>query len=167
MKKEKKDQKFEQFYNATYKEINNYIKLLYRCKPEETCDFLQDVYLTAYEKFEIVSKHQNPIGWMKVTARNKYLQYFRKKSLTEKLSIDQYCFYKELSLEDDYSFLLLEDLKKILSIDEYEMFLTYVQGYFSSKELANIKRVSDQAIRSKLSRIRKRLQKYLLLFTTC
>ncbi|MDD4371949.1 MAG: sigma-70 family RNA polymerase sigma factor [Anaerostipes sp.] len=164
MKKETKDILFELFYNKTFEEIRNYLKVLYRWDADEAYDVLQDVYLIAYEKFDMLNKHPNPIGWMKVTARNKCWQSFTKKNRVDEFLADDNFFRWNGSFEDDYSSLLIEDLKKALTKEEYELFMEFVEKGYSTKELAKIKNVTDQAVRSKLSRIRKKARKQLFMF---
>ena len=68
--------------------------------------------------------------------------------------------------EDDYSGLLEVDLKNVLSEDEFRLFYDFYMKGFTINELAGFRDSTDQAVKSKLARIRKK-QGNSCLFLLC
>lgn len=158
-----KEQAFEKIYNESYEEMLKYMKGVFYWDRQEAYDVLQEVYLTAYEKIEILSKHENPIGWLKKAAKYKTYHVFERKNKVKELLTDENLMALNQKFEDDYSGLLKCDLKNILTEDEYNLFYDFYIKGFTLNELAGFRKSTDQALKSKLARIRRKARKQLFL----
>ena len=60
---------FEQFYLNSKAIVYQY---LYQHVEDffETEDIAQETYLRAFEEWDMLNEHPNPIGWLMITARN-------------------------------------------------------------------------------------------------
>lgn len=160
-----KEQVFERLYNESYDEMLKYMKGVFYWDHQEAYDVLQEVYLTAFEKIEVLSEHENPIGWLKQTAKYKTYHVFERKHKINEILTDENLFALNKKFEDDYSGLLTTDLKNILTEDEYKLFYDFYIKGFSLNELAAFRESTDQAVKSKLARIRKKARKQLFILS--
>lgn len=154
---------FDKLYEESYEEMLKFMKGVFYWDRQEAYDVLQEVYLTAYEKIETLSEHENPMGWLKQTAKYKTYHVFDRKNKINEILTDENLMSLNQKFEDDYSGLLETDLKNILSEDEYHLFYDfYIKGY-SLNELAEFRESTNQAVKSKLARIRKKARKQLFM----
>ncbi|MBS7009519.1 RNA polymerase sigma factor [Anaerostipes sp.] len=158
-----KEQAFEKIYNESYDEMLKFMKGMFYWDRQEAYDVLQEVYLTAYEKIELLSDHENPIGWLKQTAKYKSYHVFERKNKINEILTDENLMELNKKFEDDYSGLLKTDLKNILTEDEYQLFYDFYIKGFSLNELAKFRESTDQAVKSKLARIRRKARKQLFI----
>lgn len=164
MDRTEREQAFERLYYKSYDEMLKYMKGVFYWDRQEAYDVLQEVYLTAYEKIEILSDHDNPIGWLKQTAKYKTYHVFERKHKINEILTDENLMALNKKFEDDYSGLLTTDLKNILTEDEYKLFYDFYIKGFSLNELAAFRESTDQAVKSKLARIRRKARKQLFIF---
>lgn len=126
-------------------------------------DVVQETFLEAYKKAELLMEHPNRLGWLYLTARNKMMKMRgRKKDFCffesgEVVYIDSLCKedegYGEIELE--------EAIKTAASEEEYEMLREYhVYGY-NSEEMADKYGMEHGNFRMKMTRLKKKLRKIL------
>lgn len=154
---------FKKLYNESYDEMLRFMKGIFYWDWQEAYDILQEVYLTAYEKIDDLSEHENPIGWLKQTAKYKTYHVFEKKNKINEILTDENLMLLNGKFEDDYSGLLEADLKNILSEDEFRLFYDFYVKGFTLNELAAFRKSTNQAVKSKLARIRKKARKQLFM----
>lgn len=149
---------FEQFYLNTKALIYQY---LYQHGEDffETEDIAQETYLMALEEWDSLKEHPNPAGWLMVTARNLCKGYhrhvyFRKESFEEKEDIP----YEEPA----YNLVLMEDLlKNVYKKRDLPIARKYFLEGESIEEIAEDMGVSEGAFRSKIYRMKRRMQRYI------
>ena len=131
--RKKKEEYFQKLYEETYDEILRYVSKLYWYDAAMVEDILQETYLILYRKITEVMRHENPTGWIKMTA--KYVTYHvleRNHAVEEILS--QYQADTAVSPEkllDEY-----EDLRKFLTEKELKLIRRYYEEGYSLDELA-------------------------------
>ena len=132
---------------------------------------VQDTYLKAVEDVESLMKHPNKIGWLKVSLRNILLNIKREqhwKYEDAKETIDDNPDNKlhiVLDAFDEFDhFPRLKELEEvanaILTPDEAETFYDQFLCGLTTEETAILECVSNDTIRGRISRIRKKLKKH-------
>lgn len=132
---------------------------------------VQDTYLKAVEDVESLMKHPNKIGWLKVSLRNILLNIKREqhwKYEDAKETIDDNPDNKlhiVLDAFDEFDhFPRLKELEEvanaILTPDEAETFYDHFLCGLTTEETAILECVSNDTIRGRISRIRKKLKKH-------
>ncbi len=132
---------------------------------------VQDTYLKAVEDVESLMKHPNKIGWLKVSLRNILLNIRREqhwKYEDAKETIDDnpekrlHIVLDAFDELDRYPRLMeLEEVANaILTPDEAETFYDHFLCDLTAEETAILESVSNDTIRGRISRIRKKLKKH-------
>ena len=132
---------------------------------------VQDTYLKAVEDVESLMKHPNKIGWLKVSLRNILLNIKREqhwKYEDAKETIDDNPDKKLHIVLDAFDELdhfprlmeLEEVANAILTPDEAETFYDHFLCGLTTEETAILECVSNDTIRGRISRIRKKLKKH-------
>lgn len=121
-------------------------------------DILQDTFCMAMTKKEEFENHPNQAGWLYRTAYYFVLYVTKKqKRIDEELSVgfDVHIF----QMEDDYERIECEQfLRKYLSEEEFLLWMKYHEEGYTSKELAREESTTEGAIRTKICRIKKKLE---------
>ena len=142
----------EAFFDKLY--LENYdglFKYAYRLTYEKNMaeEIVQDTFLVAYKKIEVLHKHENPIGWLYVTVKN-----ITKTHMREYLKIKK-CFSleeHEIAVRDEESEELL--LLNYLNEDETNIMIKF---YIEKKSLDEISKeygISLPASKMRLKRAR-------------
>lgn len=162
MDKETKDKFLKELMDATYEKIYTFID---RRQPDK--DFVEDVvqetFLEAYRKVEILMDHPNQLGWLYITAKNKMLKLSsRKKDL---------CFFEEGETayierlkkeEEQYGEIELEEaIKATVGEEQYQMLRDYYLNGYSSEEMAEKYGMESGNVRMRVSRLKKKLRETL------
>lgn len=126
-------------------------------------NLVNDTFLQAIQKSDVILKHENPQGWLRLALKLNLKQYVRaqtRRPATVSLdSTDEKLLAQTNPAEAET--LLLTSLKKTLSEEDFRLFtLYYLEGY-SHARLAEEFGISVSASQKRLERIRKRLQKVL------
>ena len=120
-------------------------------------DILQDTYFEAYKKCEMLLIHPNPAGWLYKTAHNLYRNARRRRENCN-LSLDT-VEENIAAAEGYYDFtewrMTIQGL--LQEKDSQLLHKYYLEGY-SVKEMAKEFNLSEENIRAKLTRIRKRIK---------
>lgn len=67
---------FDELYSEYYKDLFKYAyRLTYEKNMAE--EIVQDTFIEAYKKIELLAQHENPAGWLYVTTRNIIKAYMR------------------------------------------------------------------------------------------
>ena len=132
---------------------------------------VQDTYLKAVEDIEALMTHPNPIGWLKVSLRNILLNIKREQHWKYEESKDvirdnpDKRLYAVLDAFDEFSSYprlkeLEEVINTILTPDEAETFYDHFLCGLTTEETAILECVSNDTVRGRISRIRKKLRKH-------
>ncbi|GFO84349.1 MULTISPECIES: RNA polymerase sigma factor [Anaerostipes] len=154
--RKKKEEYFQKLYEETYDELLRYVSKLYWYDAAMVEDILQETYLILYRKITEVMRHENPTGWIKMTA--KYVTYHvleRNHAVEEILS--QYQADTAVSPEkllDEY-----EDLRKFLTEKELKLIRRYYEEGYSLDELAQEYRISKPALKMRIHRVVKKIRR--------
>ena len=154
--RKKKEEYFQKLYEETYDELLRYVSKLYWYDAAMVEDILQETYLILYRKITEVMRHENPTGWIKMTA--KYVTYHvleRNHTVEEILS--QYQADTAVSPEkllDEY-----EDLRKFLTEKELKLIRRYYEEGYSLDELAQEYRISKPALKMRIHRVVKKIRR--------
>ena len=154
--RKKKEEYFQKLYEETHDELLRYVSKLYWYDAAMVEDILQETYLILYRKITEVMRHENPTGWIKMTA--KYVTYHvleRNHAVEEILS--QYQADTAVSPEkllDEY-----EDLRKFLTEKELKLIRRYYEEGYSLDELAQEYRISKPALKMRIHRVVKKIRR--------
>lgn len=155
---------FEDICKENYAKIYNFI-LAKTGNKEAAEDITQDVFLIAYKKGKKFLKHEKPVAFLYVTAKNLVSQYFKqsaKYNLQDvEIESDSRDVFEEICKEKASSFdESLYQEQVLLELTESERSL-YREHYVDKKPMKVIAKelgISEPAIRMKYVRIRKKVQ---------
>lgn len=136
-------------------------------------DQIQNTFLLAWQQRKRLMHHPNPRGWLVVTFRNGLRNHYRKQIREKKcriVSLDdttvrQLPDTNELTAD---AFLQNEDqrstLVSLLGERDAELFITYCVDGQTANEVGHQYSMSDDAVRMRVSRIKKKLIRHIDLF---
>lgn len=127
-------------------------------------DVVQETFLEAYRKADLLLEHPNQIGWLYITARNKMLKLLIEEEETYSLDKDEAVYLEDPKTgEVQYSDIeLAAALKSSVGDKEYEMFRDYYVNKFTSAEIAKKYDLEESAVRMRMSRLKKKLRKNIM-----
>lgn len=152
---------FRDFYFETYKDLYRYVNRMDGIQGMEE-DVVQEVYILAYVKWDVVYRHPKPMAWLYVTA-NYLVKNLRRLTKNRALSLELFNDTRNISvLEADFGKVEWRlALHKILSEKDWEILWKYcVEGY-EIAELARLMKSSENSIRMQISRIRRKIKRQL------
>lgn len=129
---------------------------------EDICDAIQETILSAYKS---IKKMKNPSKfkfWLIRVLINKCNDVYRINHKHPDISFDSLdantllCYSTDLETNIEFFNLL-----KNLTVEERTIIILYYMDNYSSKEIAHILKLNNNTVKSKLSRIRKKLEKDL------
>lgn len=157
----------EQLYNKTYYPLKKYVEI--NLHSQEVEDVLQETYIEAFKNINKLLEHENPTGWIFIACKNVILRY---KSKNYKSA--EYSFLTDFGEEsvnnipashDDYGFILHDELKKILSDEEYFLLVTrYIKG-FSIAKLAEQMNIAEGACKMRIKRALEKARKKIKIYS--
>jgi RNA polymerase sigma-70 factor (ECF subfamily) len=158
---------FTQALKPHYNDVLRYCKALCaRWSPTEAEDLLQDALLQAFKNYTHLENSEKFKQWLFQIITRTFQSYTRKRFWRKFLSMDNSnlpempSVYQDSTNNDD-KLVLREALSK-LSLKERSAILLFEIAGFSIEEIADIQNESLSAIKSRLSRARKRLKEYIL-----
>lgn len=162
MDKETKDKFLKELMDATYEKIYLFIG-----RRQADKDFVEDVvqetFLAAYRKAEILMDHPNQLGWLYITARNKMLKLNSKKKDLRFLEEGDIAYIERLKTEEEqYGEIELEEaIKATVGEEQYQMLRDYYLNGYSSGEMAEKYGMESGNVRMRMSRLKKKLREAL------
>lgn len=162
MDKETKDRFLRELMEAAYEKIYTFID-----RRQADKDFVEDVvqetFLEAYRKAEVLMEHPNQLGWLYITARNKMLKLNSMKKDLCFFEDGEAVYLENLRKEDEqYGEIELEEaIKATVGEEEYHMLRDYCLGGYSSEEMAEKYGLESGNLRMRVSRLKKKLRKNL------
>ena len=134
-------------------------------------EITQDAFLNAYQKLGTLKNHNLFAGWLYVIASNLCLDWLRKNRLpmesldvedtneVDKVSYSQYTVEKRESEADEKRREVVKDLLKKLPESERTVMTLHYLGEMTIKTISEFLGVSQNTVKSRLSRARNRLRK--------
>ena len=151
---------FEWFYRNTKAIVYQY---LYQHMQDsfETEDIAQEAYLLAFEQWDTLKEHPNPLGWLMLTIRNLKKGYYR--HVYNRMDSLEDSQYKDIPyVEPAYNMLVMEDmLESIYKKKEKVIAKRYFLDGDNIEELSTDFGISEKNFRTRLYRMRKRLKSYI------
>jgi RNA polymerase sigma-70 factor (ECF subfamily) len=133
-------QKDEETFTLVYEETKNlvYSMILSIISDRDLCqDVMQDVYLTMLEKINHYKIGSNFRAWLLVIARNKAIDYYRKRKRELLIDPDTMENLGYISPQGEHSAIVSEILNN-LNQNERSIFLLYVIQGLKHREIAKI-----------------------------
>ena len=158
MNRETKDKFFNDLMEETYERVYTFVSR--GCNNKEfTEDVVQETFLEAYRKIEVLLEHPNKMGWLYNTAKFKMLK-LRSRDGKYCLLNDKYdTLVDEKSGEHLYEEIeLAETIKSSVSEVEYEMLFDYYLNGYTSVEVAEKYNLDKGGIRMRMTRLKKKLK---------
>lgn len=162
MEKETKDRFLRELMETAYEKIYTFID-----RRQADKDFVEDVvqetFLEAYRKAEILIDHPNQLGWLYITARNKMLKLSSRKKDLCFFEDGEAIYLEKLRKEDEqYGEIELEEaIKATVGEEEYHILHDYYLGGYSSEEMAEKYGLESGNLRMRVSRLKRKLRKNL------
>ena len=133
-------------------------------------EITQDAFLTAYKKLRTLKNHNQFAGWLYVIAANLCRDYLKKNRLpmesldvdntneVDKVSYSRYVAEKQESEADETRREIVKELLKKLPESERTVMMMHYLGEMTIKSISEFLGVSQNTIKSRLSRARNRLR---------
>lgn len=172
MDKETKDKFLNELMKEYYEKIYIFVSRR-QWNKNLAADVVQETFLEAYRKADLLIEHPNQIGWLYTTARNKMMKMIDRTKEICSLDDEEAVYLEDPETGDvQYSELELEvTLKSSVSEKEYEMFRDYYVNKFTSSEIADKYGVEESTVRMRMSRLKKKLRNNMsvgwLIFVIC
>ncbi len=152
----------EKFYRELLDEM--YVQLrksIYRgCGDWDLADdVVQETFLEAYRRLDIIISHPKPEGWLYVTAKKKLMKMIKKKGTLYPVE-DEYLVV-EVEEEKYGNIELAETIKSAVTEEEFQMLCDYFVNGYTSVGIAEKYHVPESNVRMKMSRLKKKIQEKL------
>ena len=133
-------------------------------------EITQDAFLTAYQKLRTLKNHHQFAGWLYVIAANLCRDYLKKSRLpmesldiadaneVDKVSYSRYVADKQKADADETRREVVKELLKKLPESERTVMMMHYLGEMTIKSISEFLGVSQNTIKSRLSRARNRLR---------
>ena len=132
-------------------------------------DLTQDVFAVAWQNRRKLRRHENPPGFLYLTAQNLSLAYLRRKKKMPLPLSDSYdaaspegdafdALAREADAEIDET-LYVKPVLAALSPEEYGLYKAYYLDHRLLREIAKERKISEAALRMRLTRLRRKVKK--------
>lgn len=154
-------EEFEIFYREYFNRVYKYV---YRKipNPQVAEDITQDTFYAAYVKCQELARHPKPELWLLRTAHNKMLEFYRRMKYRDTVPLEEESL--ELGKEEIYYQMKELELTALATMnqEEWQLMKKYYFFGYSIQELAEAEGITENNMRVRLSRLKKRLQGDLL-----
>lgn len=132
------------------------IKYAYRLTFDKSLaeEIVQETFIEAYKKSEMLQRHENPVGWLYVTTRNIAMACLRKIE-KRKSEIHLKENVRDLVTYEDNTIYYVSDC---LSKDETDLIIRFYKHRQSIEEIAKAYGISLSACKMRLKRTRDKLR---------
>lgn len=148
---------FQEFYIKTYERLLQYVSRM-RNGNSMAEDVIQETYCLAYKEWEKLQTHEDPMGWLCVTANHVFQNQKRRmenRNVSYEEMEERYVpGYTEADFNSEEWCLTAQEM---LNEKDWQLLECYIQEY-SSAEIAKRMGISEENVRMRISRIRKRLR---------
>lgn len=161
----KNDSFFESLCEEYYEKILKYI--FFKLKDSEASrDIVQEVFLIAYEKVNLLSSHPNPGGFLFQTAKNVLRQTKKESYKKFMIEVNETAIERVNNAGDDVNNVLdknidvtrfIEPVLQDLTEDKLQLYnLRYIQNK-SMEEIAELLNIESTAVRMRFVRLRREI----------
>lgn len=164
METKEKQLYYEQVYRETKSSLEHYLTILLH-NSSAVEDVIQEVYLEAYRKLDVLIHHPEPRGFLFRVARNKALHWIRDKNRIDRAEF--LCEDSILATKEDEGDAFEEadirmTVQSVLTEEEYRLFdAHYIRGY-TAKEIAATRQKSHASVRMNCCRMTRKLRKSMM-----
>lgn len=143
---------FEQVY-ASYSDLVFVVISKYVTIKEDIEELTDDTFIALFKNLKQLDSHKNIKYYLMVIAKNLSIDYLRKKKVEVELN-------EEILASPPTSsyYLMIEEWKEILNLDEIRMVLLHVLYGYELKEIAHEQQKSVNTVKSIYRRAMKKLQ---------
>jgi len=164
METKEKQRYYERIYRETRQAVEHYLVILLH-NSSAVEDVIQEVYLEAYRKLDVLVHHPEPRGFLFRVARNKALHWIRDKNRIDRaefLCEDSVLATKEDECDAYEEADIRMTIQGALTEEEYRLFdAHYICGY-TTKEIAATGHRSHAAVRMNCCRMTQKLRKSMM-----
>ena len=155
-----KEAEFVKMYEEHYKTVQRYVKTILGSSSFAE-DVVQDTFLEAWRKFDIIREHPNQGGWLIRTACYKIRNIRKRFNRLETISLDDGVepSREDYALETKELDVILE---KTLNEEERLRFKRYYLWGYTIPEIARLEGISENNARVRISRVIHKLRKEIL-----
>lgn len=122
-------------------------------------DAIQETIILAYSSIRKLINVKSFKTWIIKILINKCNEIYKEKTTSKTVPLDAYELEKySLNKEDDFSSVEFESLMSVLSKEEKTIMILYYSEKYTTKEISKILGINESTIRSKISRIKKKLK---------
>lgn len=158
-----KDKEFSKLYQENYEILYNTLRFTYD-SGQLAEDVVQETFLEAWKKYNILCSHPNTRGWLMKTACLK-MRNVRKKMQMHEVPLSEENLLEKGNGECDSGFEIKEMnlfLDAVMTSEERRRFKRYYIWGYSPKELAALEGVTENNVRVRISRLLKKLRREVL-----
>ncbi|MHC1696217.1 MAG: RNA polymerase sigma factor [Eubacteriales bacterium] len=162
----------EKLYTENFRSVKMFIKsLLYSKNEDDIIACVQDVFLVAIEKLDLLKNHDNKRAWLYITAKyiafNENKKFLKRKmklmEIDEKmLSTYQDTFADNIIEDIIYNNIdlpsAMQDIFGQLTVDEFKLMKLKFQMNQGNIEIAKNYNISENNVRARISRLKKKIQ---------
>ena len=129
-----------------------------------TEDIVQNVFIKFYENMSNIREKEFVASWIYTTARNEIFDHFRRRSRKpEEIINEEYEFPVKDNLEIEFENLELRKIimneLDLLPHEQKEVYLLREYSGLSYKEIADIQKIDEELVKSRLFKTRQKLIK--------
>lgn len=148
----KYDVYFDKLYSENYKEL---LKYAYRLTYEKNFveEIVQDAFVEAYKKIELLQQHENPVGWLYITVKNISKAYLRENIYIKNALPLEDCDIAMTDKESEEMVLL-----NYLTKDEIDIIIKFYKDKKSLAEISSEYKISLSACKMRLKRAREKFK---------
>lgn len=148
---------FEEFYRRNFQEIFRYVyRRIHNVQTAE--DIVQETFCVAFVKLKDILVHSEPQQWLRCTAKFKMLELGRKMKYRETVPLEEESGLGREELRYRVKELELT-AEAVLEEQEWQLVTAHYLYGITIAELAASEGISENNMRVKLYRIKKKLQK--------
>lgn len=164
MDRETKEKIFRELYEGTYRKLYTFLSRK-QMNPDYVDDVVQETFLEAYNKIELLAEHPNPMGWLYLTAKNKMLKIMSEQKEICTLDDGPIEFVEDTRVgAAEYKDIeISETIRNSVSGEDYEMFRDYYVNGYTHTEVAEKYGLSESSVRMRMSRMKKKLKNNIAL----
>ncbi|MFA7435219.1 MAG: RNA polymerase sigma factor [Bacilli bacterium] len=138
--KQKDDQAFEYIYNSTKNSVYAIIVAIVKDK-DIANDLMQDTYMTMIEKINQYKRGRNFKTWLLTIARNKAIDYYRKKQNEVLIDISESEYILPKTQATSERNILVEEILNLLTDIERQVFLLSIMENLTHREISKILKI--------------------------
>ena len=150
---------FETFIDITQKSVFRFCFFLSKNR-EQADEFCQETYLKAMDNFKNLENENASLDWLLTIAKNLFIDQFRSAKRKTELLEDNIFSHSPLSTPTETSFEIQEILSRFDIEDQSLLLLIDLEDY-TYAEAAALLGTTEDAVRSRIHRLRQAFQKYL------